>query len=72
VNEAGAVEQAGKTLQRDWREKYRMQATRRGPKNARGLGDTGFPGIFRRKVEWAEYKSKDLARQHNSLELPES
>src|SRR5580698_7217108 len=65
-NEAGTVEQAGKTLQGDWREKYRVQATRRGLKNARGPGDTVFPGKFRRKVEWAEYKCKDRPRQHNS------
>src|ERR1700744_4206764 len=35
-NEAGTVEQAGKTLQGDWREKYRVQATRRGLKTPGG------------------------------------
>jgi hypothetical protein len=43
-----------------------------GPEKRQGPGDTVFPGGFRRKGEWAEYKCKDLARQHNSLKCLES
>jgi hypothetical protein len=50
----------------DWREKYRGAGKQTGPEELKGPGDTVFPGKFRRKVEWAEYKCKDRPRQHNS------
>jgi hypothetical protein len=47
VKEAGTVEQTGKTLQVDWREKYRGADKETGPEELKGPGDTVFPGKFR-------------------------